>query len=411
MDSLTKVLNDGIKGKQCYINVLLEGEIDLSSLNNKNLEEIHFVKGEITRIYNVPSGVKKIVINDNELTEIPYQKDLVHLEANNNHLTKVDLSKMNNLVLLFLNNNQISKITNLPPLLETLSVNNNDLEELDLTDAKLCKNVSCVNNPRLYQIIAGKQISDSEFKLNKDPNTQIQFEARGPKQKHKENVLYTDNKQAINEYYALKNRYEEHRKDVIKKIMNGIGLRKEKINKVKNAAFKCINCGKNGGSIFTKESSYLRCICGNTQNPCNLDIEILSRSDYEIFETKKIIDFAKQRIVQIKMNTLFGYTKEEKSIKEFEKNINIIKTNQIRQNLIKNLKESYYDMQNDTEKVSNISKKMQTVYSELAEIRRIMEEYARTENEKLITEVAHKQLLIKENLNVVRSIKYPICEI
>ena len=412
---IAEILNRGIKGQKCYINVPLEGEIDLSALNDKTLEEIHFTKGNISRIHNLPRGVKKIIINNNALQELPLLelRDLVHLEANGNRLTKVNLNNMVKLESLFLTNNRIHKIHNLPPSLRTLLINQNELEELDFG---LCSNVSCVNNPRLYQIHGGKQISDPDFVLNKDPHTQIRVEGGGPKHKHKENVLYTDVKQAVNEYYALKNRYEERKKDVIKKIMDGKGYKKEKILKARNAVFNCINCGKEGGTVFAKEDNHLKATCGNTQNPCNLNIEILASltlSDEEIIQTQKEMDTAKQKIVEIKMNTLFGYTTEDKSIKEFERNLKIIETNnQNKKDLINNLKEvSYYNMQNDAQKVGIISKKMKDVYAELAEIRRILKEYEIDGNKKMLEVVAQKQKTIKDILNVVRSIKYPICEI
>ncbi len=419
MDLFSELINNGdsIRGQQCYINISLDGEIDFSPLDNKNLEEIHFVDGTISRIYNIPRGIKKIVINNNKLEKIPHLelRDLVHLEANQNILTNVDLTDMVNLVLIQLNDNEIRKISNLPSSLETLFIDDNDLEELDLSSADSCTNVSCRNNPRLYEIIGGKQMNNSNFNLNKDPHTQIIFEKRTIKRNSlKEDVEITDVKQAVNEYYALKNQYENNNKDMIQKIMNGIGSRKVKIQKVRNAIFKCVNCGKNGGSIFKKIENNLSATCGNIQNPCNLNIDILSSltlSDADILETKKIIDLAKQNIIQTKMNMLFGYIEESKSISEFKKNIEIIKTNNmLPDDLINNVNESYYNMQFDTTKMNIISKKMKDVYSELAEIQKHMQQYEIDKNQKILEDVALKQQKIQNILNFVRSIKYPICE-
>ena len=101
------LINDerAINRNQCIIDVPLDNEIDLSQLNNKNVEEIYFADGNISQIYNVPRGIKKIVINNNKLKQIPHLElnDLVHLEANNNNLSTVDLNNMSNLVTLFFN--------------------------------------------------------------------------------------------------------------------------------------------------------------------------------------------------------------------------------------------------------------------------------------------------------------------
>ena len=96
-------------------------------------------------------------------------------------------------------------------------------------------------------------------------------------------------------------------------------------------------------------------------NPCKLNIEILSSlslSESDILDAKQKIDLAKQKIIQAKMNMLFGYIEESKSIAEFEKNIEIIKTNNmLPDDLINNVNESYYNMQHDTTKINIISKK------------------------------------------------------
>ena len=418
-DTFNELIRSGkaIVGNKCYINIPLEGEIDLSPLKNENLEELHFKDGRISRILNVPNGMKKIIINNNILDELPVQRDLVHLEANNNRLTKADLQEMISLVSLFLNKNRIKKIHNLPASLETLYLDQNELDDLDLTDAPNCKHVSCKNNPVLYQIVGGKQISSPEFNLNKDAQAQIRLGGGAPKKRNlsKENVLYPDVKEAVNEYYQLKNRYEENKKDVIKKIMNeNKGSRKEKIKKVRNAVFKCINCGKNGGTNFEKENlNFLTARCGNAQNPCNLNIRILSSLgflDHEIEAIRNDTEKAKQKIIQTKMDTLFGYINEKTSIEIFEKNMKTIQSNNLDYgaSIVEN---SYYEMQNDSKKTSVISRKMADVHEKLAEIRRDMEEYDNTGNKKILEAVAQKQKHIHDAMNIIRSVKYPIHEI
>ena len=415
MDSLEELLNRGINENKCYINAPLEGEINLSSLANKNMEEIHFSEGKISRILNVPRGIKKIVINDNALEEVPVQRDLVYLEANNNRLTKADLKEMVMLVSLFLNNNQIQKIENLPESLQILHIGNNNLDELDLRHLANCTNVNCENNSRLHQIIGGKQISNPDFILKKDAHSQISLGGGGPKRRNlpTEHVLYTDLKEALNEYYALKNKYEESKKDVIKKIMKtGNGSEKSKIKNARNAVFKCVNCGKAGGSIFIKEDTHLKASCGNTQNPCNLNISILSSlsfSDNDIRISQRETDAAKQNIIKTKMNTLFGYLTDKTSVEAFERNIQRIVSNKLDygQNTVTS---SYYDMQNDSKKTILVAKKMANIHEKLAEIRRDMHEYEISKNTKIVESVAQKQKQIQDALIVVRSIKYPIHE-
>lgn len=395
----------GVKGKKCNINIPLNGDIDFSPLKHLNLDEIYFVDGNISHIHNIPRGIKKIVINNNNLESIPELelRDLVHLEAKNNKLTKVNLKEMVNLISLYLNDNKIRHIDNIPDSLSTLYADQNELEDLDLNK---CTNVSCLNNLMLTRVTGN--ISNPNFNIMKDPHTRIMLMGGAPKRK-KEDVLYPDVKQAVNAYYELKQKYTESRKNIINSIMAKSGTRKGKNQEIRNAKFKCINCNREGGTIFDKNNAILIAMCGNKTNPCNLNIKILASlnlTESEILENKTILNEAKQEIVKIKMNTLFNYTKEELSIKQFEKNLAIINDTMVLTNDY-----SYYEIQNDSKKVSIISKKMKFVYSELAEIRIIMEEYKIDGNQKLLSTVALKHKGIKDALYIVRCLKYPIHEI
>ena len=68
---LEALIRGGTKGNQCYINEPLDGPIDLFSLNDSDVEELHFVEGTISQLENLPNSLKKIVINGNKLKEIP----------------------------------------------------------------------------------------------------------------------------------------------------------------------------------------------------------------------------------------------------------------------------------------------------------------------------------------------------
>jgi hypothetical protein len=406
-----KLINGGkaIKGNQCYIDVPLDGSIDLFPLKDRGVEEIHFVDGNISQLENVPRGVKKIIINGNKLEHIPRMNDLVHLEANGNQLSHVDLKDMNNLVSLYLNNNKIQRIQNFPPSLKILYISGNKLNHLDLNGANSCTSVNCQDNPMLEQIISGKQFSDPYFKLEKDPHTRIILTnlmgGGGPKSS-------MDVKSAVENYYKLKKQYEDHKTNVIEKIKSKEISKQKKIKEIRNAQFKCVNCGKEGGTIFKKDNNYLKAICGNKTDPCKLDIKILSSmslSDNDIRETEAEVNTAKQNIIKLKMDTLFGYITEEETVKYFEKNVEIIKKNSILENTLSN--QSFFEIQNESKKINSIKKKMDTVYAELANIRELMNEYNTTKNNRLLKDIASKQKDISDILTVVRSIQYPIHEV
>ena len=81
--------------------------------------------------------------------------------------------------------------------------------------------------------------------------------------------------QALNDFYKLKRQYEDQiQKEISKLRKNTILTTKEKHDKFKQLKLKCVNCGKSGGTIFKLEDSILSAICGNVENPCNLDIKL-----------------------------------------------------------------------------------------------------------------------------------------
>ena len=395
-NKLEALLMGGKKGNQCYVNESLDGPIDLFSLHDSDVEELHFVDGTISQLENVPRGVKKVVINGNKLKEIPRSPNLVHLEANDNELTHVNLKDLNNLVSLYLNNNRINDIQNIPASLKVLYISGNELRNLDLNGANSCTTVNCLNNMMLEQIIRGKQFSDPYFKLEKDPHTKIIVQMAGGAKSS------IDVKTAVENYYKLKKQYEDNKTKVIEKIKNKEISKQKKIKEIRNAQFKCVNCGKEGGTIFKKDDSYLKAICGNKMDPCKLNIKILSSmtlSENDIREMEAEVNAAKQNIIKLKMETLFGYITEEESIKKFEKNVEIIKKNSV-------LNTPKFELQNDS-----IKKKMDTVYAEMANIRELLNEYGTTNNKRLLKDIALKHQTINDILTVVRSIKYPIHEV
>ena len=57
---LEALLMGGKKGNQCYINESLDGPIDLFSLHDSGVEELHFVDGTISQLENLPKSLKKV---------------------------------------------------------------------------------------------------------------------------------------------------------------------------------------------------------------------------------------------------------------------------------------------------------------------------------------------------------------
>jgi len=137
---------------------------------------------------------------------------------------------------------------------------------------------------------------------------------------------------AFNEYYKLKNKYEsDYNKDKQKLIKNKQMSWKEKRNEFKQLKPKCINCKRPVGTIFSIKHSgepnddfrELKAICGSLSEPCSLNININTGVTYNMMdhikELEKDIENYKNEIIEYKNKLLFGYTKTETAVENFDK--------------------------------------------------------------------------------------------
>jgi hypothetical protein len=166
-----------------------------------------------------------------------------------------------------------------------------------------------------------------------------------------------------------------------------------------------VNCKQVGGTKFWKDAdNNLRAVCGNATMPCNLNISILSSltiSPQEMRAEAEQTDKSKQEIIQLKMDTLFGYIDGETSVKRFNENIKIINDNAT---VVQN---STVD---NPEKNKILKKKMQDIYGELAMIRKLRHEFSMTNNKELLLNIVSHHKNVRTNLDNIRSLKYPITE-
>ena len=128
--------------------------------------------------------------------------------------------------------------------------------------------------------------------------------------------------EAMNDYYKLKQQYDNTVISQKNKILKNDTLSsKDKRRRFKQLVYKCINCKKNGGTIFTNTNGYLKAICGS-DTPCKLDIEIMKGkyTDLRVLNREMIeqTDYLKIDIIRTKLMFLFNLMSEETSIDDFE---------------------------------------------------------------------------------------------
>ena len=128
--------------------------------------------------------------------------------------------------------------------------------------------------------------------------------------------------EAINEFYRLKDKYENgFYEKYVKPILNkNKSKREKKVEFSKLPKQECINCKRNVGTLFSIRTDIENNIkiftakCGDTENPCPLDIQI----NYGIREDmNKFIKTGLGYIDEIKLNII----KEKNNVIFFNKNV------------------------------------------------------------------------------------------
>ena len=132
-----------------------------------------------------------------------------------------------------------------------------------------------------------------------------------------------NNEKALDDFFKLKNQYEHKLQQKKAKIyLNDNLTKKEKKQEIRKIKKLCINCKKEGGTIFSTNNRTLKAICG-ASDPCNLNIEIklgvYVQKKHLINELKKNILSLKENIIITKLNILFRLENEELMLQEFNK--------------------------------------------------------------------------------------------
>ena len=311
--------------------------------------------------------------NDNkieELNNIP--KSIVSLYCDQNKLKHLDLKNLVNLRTLHVSNNSLIIIENLPDTVHEFISENNPIE------------MAIVEND--------EQIGDDAIK------------------KHIEKKIdYID---AVHKYFSLKQKYDKELNLAKHKEFNKYENKKTASKRSASVKPKCINCRRPVGTIFSCSSSGYSAICGDKNQPCQLNI-ILSRGYSKPIEGfvnlfKESVDDIKNEIIQQKMDTLFSYISENQSTQLFTKKINLYNEDSKR---LANLLTVYNDLYNNQHKTEMIQKKNESIHNIHKKIREMLDEYKNKQHKETLRTAIDTYIndLIPE-IDNVRRLKYEINE-
>lgn len=223
-------------------------------------------------------------------------------------------------------------------------------------------------------------------------------------------------KEAVNEYFKLKSKYETDIQNEIKRIVRKKDLTKrEKRREFKSFKPKCIECrrpvGTNFSTKYDKEKNYrvLTAFCGDTINPCGLRIVINSGRGIETYldvitDVEKSIQENKNNLIQDKNDLLFGYITTEEALNNFE----FLKKE------ISEFTNSYSfhlgelnDIINNKEEKELLGKNQETSYLLMDEIKELMDKFNKTENQQFVKDAVEIYVnQLQPLLKKIRETKY-----
>ena len=414
----------------------LHGDVDFSDLRELgfgNIQTIELSEGEITNITGLPEKLKKLICPKNllfNLDDLP--KTLTHLNVEKNHISSLDLLELNELEVLNISFNQFANIDDLPISLLELYLQNNLLTFLDLHGLSQLKTLNVSDN----KITVIENLPESVVTLLVDNNPSIEFRNSEivPKPADSE-TSYEDNEQKLNyqsalhEYFKLKQKYENKTYEMKRNAYDDDDKKKEKkTRKEKREAVlkvkpKCVKCGRGVGTIFAKKNNRFTAICGDTKNPCKLDIQIFTGEytpiQYLLVEMKEEVEDFKEAIIRQKLDTLFNYIDESESVERFKKAIEGF--NDVNM-LYKELNDKNNELYHNRDKKELIDKKKSDIFVLIEKIRVLLAEYkmknepeilktaVQMQVEELLPEIRNLRILQYEVLEMVDEtlIKYPV---
>jgi hypothetical protein len=180
-------------------------------------------------------------------------------------------------------------------------------------------------------------------------------------------------KEALNEFYRLKSKYETIFYDkYVKPIVTAKSKskREKRVNYSKLPKPECVNCKRNVGSIFTIKSDandfkrLFTAKCGDLADPCPFDITLeiadKQRMDKEAIIFNKELNDLKTEIVKGKNEMMFGYIEQNKAVAVFNINTEELKNKTEMAGYIINTNITI----NDNPKTTQLLKQLETEFGE-----------------------------------------------
>ena len=394
----------------------LHGDIDLSHIREKGfglVDTITIGKGEITNIKNIPKGIVSFTCSENLLKNIDeLPSSLTHINVSGNLLENIEVSGLNNLKTLNVSHNKLTQLENLPTHLEELLCDFNELSQLNLQGLTKLKTLNISNNN--ITLIENRDEKTFVIDENTPSKTYRNSEVNQVGGDNNDgNEVSTNYKDALNLYFRMKNEYETKIHNKKKQIYDKEPNKKIAKRLSQQYTPECIKCKRKVGTIFKRDENLYKAICGDTRNPCNLNVEIftglalgfnpmfnLSKQEFE--EAREIIDIEK-------LNDLFDYVSSEDNIELYKNSLELYIENE---NNYKLYLAKHTELYNNPETKKALITAQENLFTHIEKSKQYIDEYKKTNNrESLTLAMGLRGNEIKRELKTIQRLKYGIMEI
>jgi hypothetical protein len=384
----------------------LHGDLDFSIIKDfemGNLKSIILNKGEITSIIGLPNNIIKLVCANNFLMlleNLPITLEILNISYN--YLEKIDIGYLQVLQTLNISHNRITELTNIPTTITELLCDNNKLGEINLIGLENLKILNISNNP--ITIIENLPEGVVQFTMENTPNIEFrnsaldairsQEDIESNKEKDNNDKQQINYKEALSEFFHLKQEYETKVRKMKHDAYNKAPTKKLGRTAVLSVKPACIHCKRPVGTIFSNRiDNKYTILCGDNENPCKLNVQIFNGGGtyFEdlLYTFRDHLDEIKVRIIRQKLDTIFSYVSEEKSIELFKKELQTYNSDS---NIYKELLDVYTDYYHNKQNKEKAIKKNQIIFGLNEKVQLLMEEYEQTQNPELLTLAVRTQI-------------------
>ncbi len=232
-------------------------------------------------------------------------------------------------------------------------------------------------------------------------------------EKSKKNISadeYLNYLEEIKQYYDLKRKFTSQKNILKNKIISSNKSLENKKLQFAKLKLKCVNCNKEGGTLFNETDKLLQATCGNIKEPCKLNIQIVKMSqtmiDKELININNKIKIIKNKIVTTKLNFLFNYIEEDKAVELFD---NYKKLLNNYQEIHNNIFNNYNSIVNNVDKKNLLNTRTLENIDNINNYKEFVNLYKETNNKKYLSDAID---LYNNNIKLldkdIRELKYNI---